>query len=218
MMIENPLHPANVFTRLLKHFGKQSWWPAETPFEVMVGAVLTQNTAWINVEKAIANLRAHDCLTLEALQACESAQLAQMIRPSGFLHIKAKRLLALCRWLRSMGGITALGLIETEQLRQQLLAVHGIGQETADAILLYALNRPVFVVDAYTRRLFSRLGLVAGDVNYTELQDFFVAKLERDAALFNEYHALIVALGKHHCRPKPICAACPLELICQFKP
>lgn len=194
--------------------GSSNWWPAETSLEIMIGAILTQNTAWTNVEKAINNLKQKSLLSLPALHALSEEALAEHIRPAGFFRIKAKRIKALLNWIEAYCGsnIGALSATGTEQLREELLAIKGIGPETADAILLYALNRPSFVVDEYTRRIFSRHGLIWEDIPYFELRDFFMDVLEPDVALFNEYHALIVRVGKKWCkRTKPLCDTCPLK-------
>ncbi len=203
---------------LLDHFGPQHWWPGETPFEVMVGAVLTQNTAWTNVERAIAALKADDALSVTAILTIPDTVLANLIRPAGYFNVKARRLKALCQFLSDRGVAVApehlAGQAALPELRERLLAVHGVGEETADSILLYALNLPVFVVDTYTRRSFTRLGCLTGNESYTAIQTRFHTDLPTDRALFNEFHALIVALGKHHCRPKPRCAGCPLLTRC----
>jgi endonuclease-3 related protein len=207
-----------IYRSLLAHFGPQHWWPGETPFEVMVGAVLTQNTAWGNVEKAIANLRAVGALSCRALLAMPEAELAQQIRPAGYFNVKAKRLCALCGFLLEKGvadlpeRLRERGDVHT--LRKALLAVHGVGEETADSILLYALHLRAFVVDAYTRRSFSRLGLLGGDESYGEVQALFQRHMPPDTAIYNEYHALIVRHGKDICRPKPRCPLCPLNRRC----
>jgi endonuclease-3 related protein len=203
---------ATAYRRLYAAFGPQHWWPAETPFEVAVGAVLTQNTAWTNVERAIANLRGRELLAPAALAALDPAELAEPIRPAGYFNIKARRLQALCRFvLDELGGdITALAHWELAEARRALLTVNGVGEETADSILLYACGHAVFVVDAYTRRIFERLGLLAPGLAYREVQAAFQEALPTDMALYNEYHALIVALGKDYCRPRPACEACPL--------
>lgn len=203
---------------LLAHFGPQHWWPGETPFEVMVGAVLTQNTAWANVEKAIGNLRAAGPLDCRLILEMPEAELAQRLRPAGYFNVKAKRLRAFCAFLDERNVLETpeqlRGQGDLPTLRKALLAVHGIGEETADSILLYALELPVFVVDAYTRRIFQRLGLLKGDESYGAIQGLFQAHLPRDVALYNEYHALIVRHGKDICRPRPRCALCPLNRIC----
>ena len=210
-----------VFRRLLDHFGPQDWWPAsDGPFEVMVGAILTQNTAWTNVERAIANLRRAGALNPEAIHAAEPERLAEWIRPSGYFNVKARRLRNLVDWFRARGGFAALNEWETPALRQDVLAVNGVGPETADDILLYAFQRPVFVIDTYTRRIFTRLGLPAVGEGYEAWRAAFEAELsdpadgEATVALFNEYHALIVALGKDICRPKPRCGDCCLATVC----
>lgn len=215
-----PQNWIQVHDTLLEAFGPQHWWPGETPFEVMVGAVLTQNTAWANVEKAIANLKSAGALSCPAMLEMGSLALADLIRPAGFFNVKAKRLHALCVFLREAGVATAPGQLAgtapLPSLRQQLLAVHGVGEETADSILLYALNLPSFVVDAYTRRIFGRLGLLAGDEAYGRIQGLFHSHLPRNLGLYNEYHALIVALGKGFCRPRPRCGQCPLAGFCPY--
>jgi endonuclease-3 related protein len=203
-----------VYAALLRRYGPQHWWPADTPFEVMVGAVLTQNTAWINVERAIANLKARDALTPEAILALPDAQLAQLIRPSGYFNVKARRLKDYCHFYLDAGGLDALKRQSTQRLRARLLAVRGIGPETCDDILLYAFARPVFVVDAYTRRLFTRLGLLGGDEDYEAIRARFEHALGHDAPLYNEYHALIVRHAKDICRTKPQCDECCLARGC----
>ncbi len=203
-----------VFRALLERYGPQHWWPGEGPFEVMVGAVLTQNTAWENVERAIARLKAAGALDARVIAASEPRRLAEWIRPAGYFNVKARRLQAFCAWYLERGGLEALRRQPTETLRADLLAVHGIGPETADDILLYALGRPVFVIDAYTRRLFARLGLVGEDWGYERLRAWFEDGLPREVPLFNEYHALIVRHAKEHCRKRPRCAGCPLASRC----
>jgi endonuclease-3 related protein len=198
---------------MLEALGPSHWWPGESPFEVMVGAILTQNTSWANVAKAIATLRAADLLDPERLDAVPVDELAELIRPAGYFRLKAGRLKHFLGFLRESGyDLPALAARDTAALREDLLAVTGIGPETADSILLYALGHPVFVVDAYTRRIASRHGLVPEDIDYHELQSFFADALPPDAALFNEYHALLVRVGHGYCRKsKPDCAACPLQ-------
>ncbi|HEY5720277.1 MAG TPA: endonuclease, partial [Gammaproteobacteria bacterium] len=176
-----------VYRRLLERYGPQHWWPAESPFEVMVGAVLTQNTAWSNVERAIANLRAADALSAERILALGPAELAARLRPSGYFNVKAARLRHFCSWYLEQGGRARLARWGTGRLRDALLGVHGIGAETADDILLYAFARPVFVIDAYTRRLCARLGLARGDEPYEVLRAAFEQALGPDVPLFNEY-------------------------------
>jgi len=203
-----------VYRRLLARHGPQHWWPARTPFEVLVGAVLTQNTAWRNVERAIANLDAAGALAPEPLLALPPERLAELLRPSGYFNVKAGRLRAVVTWYRDAGGHPRLRRRTTHALRDALLALHGVGPETADDILLYAFARPVFVIDAYTRRLLARLGLASGDEPYETLRAAFEHALGADVPLFNEYHALIVAHAKHHCRPRPRCGGCPLRALC----
>lgn len=203
-----------MYQAMLKALGPSNWWPAQSPFEVAVGAILTQNTNWQNVEKAIANLRRHDLLSPKRLDAVPLEELEHHIQPSGFYRQKAIKLRALLDFLRGHGDLDLAGLAqwETQELRTSLLAVRGIGPETADSILLYALDRPVFVVDAYTARICHRHGLVPEDVGYAELQALFAERLPEDAALFNEYHALLVRVGKDWCRKKSSsCTTCPLR-------
>ena len=200
-----------VYQRLLKTYGDQSWWPADSSFEVMVGAVLTQNTAWVNVEQAITNLRRSDSLTLESILALSDEALAQLIRPSGYFNIKARRLKNLCLWIAENGGESKLAAVDTGTLRSSLLQVNGVGPETADDILLYAFARPVFVIDAYTRRLFSKLCLIQGSEPYEDLRRLFEAELDADVGLFNQYHALIVRHAREKCQLTEDCRHCEVE-------
>jgi endonuclease-3 related protein len=203
-----------VFNVLFTVHGPQHWWPGDTPFEVMVGAVLTQNTAWTNVEQAIANLVRRDKLSAAGIIMTRKDHLANWLRPSGYFNIKAARLKNFCRWYVEAGGFTVLSQLDTETLRAALLSVNGVGPETADDILLYAFDRPVFVIDAYTRRLFSRLGLIAGDEAYDELRLAVEDKLGQEVELYNEFHALIVIHAKTVCRVRPRCGDCQLRMRC----
>jgi endonuclease-3 related protein len=202
-----------IYHRLYTRFGPQNWWPGETPLEIMIGAVLTQNTNWKNVEKAIANLKASSLLDVQKLQQISPEQLAQQIRPAGYFNIKAKRLKNLIDWLcrKYHGQIESLQDRSAAQLREELLSIPGIGPETADSILLYALDKPVFVVDAYTARILGRHHLIEQGAGYDQIQSLFESALPRNAALFNEYHALLVQCGKQFCKPKAACRGCPLE-------
>jgi endonuclease-3 related protein len=204
-----------IFDLIYTHFGPQDWWPGDTPFEVIVGAVLTQNTNWGNVEKAIANLKKAKSLTPEKLHTIRPAELAKLIRPAGYYNIKASRLKNLIDWLfkNCAGKLDQLKNIPTYQLREELLGVSGVGPETADSILLYAFNRPVFVVDAYTKRILSRHHLIKFDAEYEQIRAFFESNLPANIELFNEYHALLVRTGKEFCKPSPLCAGCPLKLL-----
>ncbi len=207
----------NIYSLLYAHLGPQHWWPGETPFEVIIGAILTQNTSWTNVEKAIGNLKEAGLLHPERLRRVRLAQLAQLIRPSGYFNIKAKKLRAFLDFLfeKHHGRLAHLFRLEPEVLRAELLAVYGIGPETADSIVLYAAGQPMFVIDAYTRRIMARLGLAREDATYEELQQLFMDHLPQDVQMFNEYHALFVALGKDICRKRaPRCASCPLREVC----
>jgi len=202
-----------IYQLLYDRFGPQHWWPGETPFEIIIGAILTQNTNWTNVEKAIANLKSAALLTPEKLYETDSAKLAQLIRPAGYFNIKTKRLKNFLAWLFNgyAGRLANLETISTNRLREELLAVNGIGRETADSILLYALDREIFVVDAYTARMAVRHRLIDSDADYEQIRDLFQSNLPPDRQLFNEYHALLVRLGKEFCRPTPRCINCPLE-------
>lgn len=202
-----------VFEALAGRWGPQHWWPARTRFEMCVGAILTQNTAWKNVEKAVANLRRAGALEVRALHDADPRTLAGWIRPAGCFHVKARRLRAFTTMLLDdFGGSTArLFALPTDELRKRLLAVNGIGPETADCMVLYAARRPVFVVDAYTRRFMSRHGWASPDSRYDALAAVFTSALPRDEKMYNEYHALIVALGKEYCRARPACGECPLR-------
>ena len=202
-----------IYELLHEAFGSQHWWPGETPFEVITGAILTQNTSWMNVEKAIANLKSAGRLSAEVIHRMELSELAELIRPAGYYNIKAARLKNFLDWLfDNYGGELAnLEPIPTSRLREELLAIKGIGRETADSILLYALGRPVFVVDAYTARIAVRHGLIEPEADYEQLRELFESNLAQDTQLFNEYHALLVRTGKEFCRPKARCPGCPLE-------
>jgi endonuclease-3 related protein len=206
----------SIYRRLLRGRGHAGWWPGETPFEVCLGAILVQNTAWTNVEKALKRLRQENLLSYEALRAVPAEVLAPLIRPSGYYNVKARRVRAFLDFLGATyaGDMAALAREDPRDLRRKLLAVPGIGRETADSIVLYAAGLPLFVVDAYTRRIFGRLGLLTGAEPYDEVQAVFMSRLPREAALFNDYHAQIVLLGKDVCRPRPRCAACVLEKGC----
>lgn len=203
----------DIYRILFDHYGPREWWPAETPFEVVVGAILTQNTAWRNVEKAIANLKRFGPMTPEALFRLPEEALAEAIRPSGYYRRKGKRLRNFLAMLsdRFECRLDALFDLPTETLREELLAVSGIGPETADSILLYAAGRPVFVIDTYTIRILSRHELLPEETSYAEAQQWVTDHLPEDVQLFNEFHALLVNVGKDFCRPRPKCSGCPLE-------
>jgi endonuclease III related protein len=206
---------AKIYDALLRSFGPQHWWPGDTPFEIMVGAVLTQNTNWGNVERAIVQLKKAGLLTPRAMRDVPVGKLARAIRPAGYFNVKAGRLKNLIRFMfdRYDGNIGRMKRQPLDVLRRELLEVNGVGPETADSILLYALHKPVFVVDAYTRRFLRRHNLIEEKVDYHGIQRMFTAALPQDAQIYNEYHALIVRLGKDVCRPSAKCEACPLNRI-----
>ena len=212
-----------VYERLLAAYGPQGWWPGETPFEVIVGAILTQSAAWVNVEKAIGNLKAEGVLSPGVLHALDAGEIARLIRPSGYFNAKARKLKAFVEMLlaRFDGDLGSLLALPMGELRPLLLSTHGIGPETADSIVLYAAGQPSFVIDAYTRRIFSRIGvrpapsIPQGEREYEGWQMMFTGALPPDARLFNEYHALIVAHGKGICRKAPRCGECALRDVCE---
>ncbi len=204
----------DIYQRLYRSFGPQSWWPGETPFEVIVGAILTQNTNWQNVAKAIDNLKKARVLTPQKLHSLPIDRLARLIRPSGYFNIKAKRLKSFLNFLfkNYQGKLDKMFARPLNELRKEILAVKGIGPETADSILLYAGGLPIFVVDAYTKRIFSRQKLLSEDTEYHQVQELFTRSLKKDVQLYNEYHALIVRLGKDFCKKiKPKCEVCPIK-------
>lgn len=203
-----------LYRRLSEHYGPQHWWPGETPLEILVGAVLTQNTNWSNVTRAISNLRERGLLTFDALVDAPVAEVADCIRPSGYYNLKAVRLANLLRMIAVQyhGDLLALLADDTARARTHLLSVKGIGPETADAILLYAGNHAVFVVDAYTHRILSRHGLAPEECDYAELQEILTSSLPADYRIYNEYHALLVRTGKDYCKKNnPLCGNCPLQ-------
>ena len=196
-------------------FGPQHWWPGETPFEVMVGAVLTQNTNWTNVEKAISNLKSRGLLSPEKLHELPVEELAELIRPAGYYNVKAGRLKNLIDWLFGEfdGDLERMFALSVSDLRERLLGVKGVGRETCDSIILYAAAKPTFVVDAYTCRVLLRHDLIDEDADYEEIKDVFESDLPADVRLFNEFHALLVRVGKAFCRKKPRCSECPLSVM-----
>lgn len=203
----------SLYRHLFRHFGPQRWWPARSRFEVIVGAILTQNTAWTNVERAIIAMRVARLLNPRGIDAAPQESLARLIRPAGYYNMKAGRLKQFTRFLltRYSGSVQRMFRTELTELREELLGISGIGEETADSILLYAGDRPIFVVDAYTRRVLERHGLIAANTSYGEIQRLFMAHLSADSALFNEYHALLVAVGKTYCRKIARCEGCPIR-------
>ncbi len=201
----------SMFETLFDAFGPQHWWPGETPLEVAIGAILTQNTNWRNVERAIQNLKERDLIDVDKLLKLSEDELKELIRPSGFFNVKARRLRNFLEFLKEHGGLEGLKKFDTHEVRQILLNVPGIGFETADSIILYALEKPIFVVDAYTRRYLKRHGFIEGTEPYDEIRKLFEDNLPKDVELYKEYHALIVKLGKVYCKSKPVCENCPLN-------
>ncbi|MFJ5714899.1 endonuclease III domain-containing protein [Neobacillus sp. NPDC093127] len=201
-----------IYNKLYEHYGPQGWWPAETPFEMMMGSILVQNTSWRNVDKALDNLKPF--LKPEAIDKLSIDELAQLIRPSGFFNIKASRIKYYMEWFKSYEyDIDLIKKVDKHQLRIELLSIKGIGPETADVILLYAFDTPIFVVDAYSRRIFHRLGFNM-PASYDTFRKQVEKELPRDLALYNEFHALIVKHAKEFCKATPICDSCPLFGIC----
>lgn len=202
-----------IYKILYRAFGPQFWWPGDTPFEIAIGAVLTQNANWKNVEKAIENLKREKALSAKRIHDMKTEGLASLIKPAGYFNVKAKRLKAFIDFLMNdyHGSMKRMRGEELQSLRVKLLDIHGVGPETADSIILYALGKPVFVIDAYTRRILSRHNIVRHNESYEKIQELFHSNLKREAKLFNEYHALLVRLGKTYCQTKPKCNGCPLE-------
>ena len=206
----------DIYRRLYDSYGRQYWWPADAPFEVIIGAILTQSTAWTNVEKAIANLKAADALDPQSIHRIPIEELARLIRPSGYYNAKALKVKAFVERLctKYSGDLDELFTLDTDSLRRELLSIHGVGDETADSIILYAARRPVFVIDAYTRRILNRLGLAPAKDSYTAYQELFSDNLPSAEKLFNEYHALLVRHGKQVCKKAPLCNDCCLRSMC----
>lgn len=206
----------DVYHRLLAHYGPQHWWPADSPLEVIIGAILTQSAAWGNVEKAITNLKAKEALSPSALRQLSTEELGQLIYPSGYYNAKAVKIKSFVHWLGEHynDNLDRLFALDTPRLRQELLSVHGIGEETADSIILYAAHKAIFVIDAYTRRIICRLGLGPSTNSYAAFQALFMEQLPHDEPLFDEYHALFVRHGKATCKRFPLCERCCLASLC----
>lgn len=207
----------DIYNRLDGHFGPRGWWPAETPFEVCVGAILTQNVAWRNVVKAISALRQEGLLDVEAIYRAPAERIAGLIRPTRYYNQKAVKLKNFCSLVVEghQADLNRLLALPADQLRKLLLGVRGIGRETADSIVLYAAGKPVFVVDSYTSRIFGRLGIIPAHWGYDRIQEFFTLNLPLDVDLFNQYHALIDGAGHHYCSGTPRCGQCPLAGLCK---
>jgi len=204
-----------IYNLLYQHFGPQGWWPGESTEEIILGAILTQNTSWGNVEKALAQLKGNNCLDFEKIYDLDTALFAEMIRPAGYYNIKAKRVKNFVQWLYDQyaGQLGRLESVSTDLLRNQLLSVNGIGKETADSILLYGLGRAVFVVDTYTSRVLVRHNLIDDQCDYEQIREFMESNTEENVQLYNEFHALLVCVGKQFCKPRCLCSKCPLDSI-----
>ena len=204
-----------IYNLLFTAFGPQNWWPAETDLEMMIGAILTQNTSWSNVEKAIQNLKEKDLISVKGLSDIPAPILAEYIRPAGYYNLKVRRLKNLISLIQDKhdGDLNSLFSLDTETIRKELLSVKGIGLETADSMILYGAGRALFVVDTYTHRILSRHGLIEEEAGYFEIQMLFMDTLPHDVGLFQEFHALLVKTGKDFCRRKPLCPDCPLEKV-----
>jgi len=214
-MIPEKPELVDIYRRLLADGGSQGWWPGDTPFEIAVGAVLTQNTSWTGVEKAITRLKAAGLLSATAILEADPQILGELIRPSGYFNVKTRRLKELARFLVEAGAPEVTGLPgDRIRLRRALLSVKGVGRETADSIMLYALGVPIFVIDAYTRRILGRIGLIDPKADYDDIQAFFEARLANDVNLFADFHAQIVRCAKEYCQTRPMCLKCPLAGMC----
>ncbi|MBE0426127.1 MAG: endonuclease III domain-containing protein [Nitrospirae bacterium] len=219
-MSENSKPLLQIYQTLYRTFGPQKWWPGDTPFEIATGAILTQNTNWGNVEKAINNLKKYNALSAKAVHDMHEKKLAELIRPAGYYNIKARRLKSFINFLMNdfHGSMIRMKKEDMNSLREKLLGINGIGPETADSILLYALEKPVFVIDAYTKRILSRHVIMDHGMSYDKFQELFHSSLKKDVRLFNEYHALLVKVGKTYCKSKnPLCKECPLTRKMQIK-
>ncbi|MGC8478702.1 MAG: endonuclease III domain-containing protein [Candidatus Micrarchaeia archaeon] len=212
-------NPISLYKALRKRFGFLHWWPGETKLEILVGAVLTQQTSWKNVEKAIAELKKANCIDLECLARINVHKLEKLIRQSGFYRQKAARLKGICSYIyRNYQGLDKLFEKDPQELRKELLSLNGIGKETADSIILYSAEKPVFVIDAYTRRSMSRItgGAISEDVDYDALRIYFESSIPKELSLYKDFHAQFVELGKNYCRTKPLCEECPLNSLCHY--
>lgn len=215
MKTDNTALLQNIYQRMLEKFGPQDWWPGESREEIIIGAILTQNTNWNNVDRAIKNLKRYSLLDFARLSKISEEKLGSLIRPSGYYNQKAARLKSISQFFQN-NSLDKCTQLSTDELRKELLSIHGIGEETADSILLYALDRPIFVIDAYTKRIFNRLGFFQDNISYKEAQKFFMKHIQPDTKLYNEYHALLVRFGKEFCKKLPKCEGCFLRDLCKF--
>ncbi|MFC1668379.1 endonuclease III domain-containing protein [Chlamydiota bacterium] len=209
----NPLDLKKIYDTLFTTFGPQKWWPGDSPEEIIIGAILTQNTSWKNVEKAILNLKEHDLIDFKKLSQISESTLSPLLIPAGYYNLKTKRLKNFITWINTQynNDLAGLRAQSTEQIRSQLLSVNGIGNETADSIILYALNKPIFVIDAYTKRILLQHGFINENATYKDMQELFHTCFNYELDIFNEFHALIVHIGKHYCKKSPQCYLCPLH-------
>jgi len=207
----------NIYQKLYSSIGPRGWWPAESTFEIVIGAILTQNTSWKNVKKAVSNLKRENLLSPQILFNTDTKVIAEIIKSSGYYNQKAKKVKNFLEYFKLFDfSFERMAERDLEELREQLIKINGIGEETADSILLYALDKPVFVIDAYTKRIFSRLGFISENIKYSDLQRLFTEHLKKDTPLFNEYHALIDYLAHFICRKKPECQRCVLNDECCY--
>jgi len=211
--------PALIYRILRRRFGFLNWWPGETKAEILIGAVLTQQTSWKNVEKAIAELKRNNALSIEKIAKMNIGKLERLIRQSGFYRQKARRLKSICTYiLKRHGSIEAMFRQDIAELRKELLSLNGVGRETADSIILYASEKPIFVIDAYTRRAMSRIsgGVISEETDYDTLRAYFESRIKKDITLYKDFHAQFVELGKNYCKSKPLCKECPLNRVCIY--
>jgi endonuclease-3 related protein len=210
--------PSLMYKKLRARFGFRDWWPGDTRFEIFVGAILTQQTSWNNVEKAIANLKAAHCLDMNKISSLSTGSLESLIKPSGFYRQKARRLSGICKAIKkNYGSLQRLFRLDKDELRRVLLSYNGIGNETADSIMLYAAEKPIFVIDAYTKRVMHRIDpAIREDVEYGQLQEYFECRVEKNLELYKDMHAQFVELGKRYCKVKPVCTGCPLNSVCDY--
>lgn len=215
MILENK--PIAVYKKLRRRFGFLNWWPGDTPFEIFIGAILTQQTSWKNVEKAITNIKKANCMSLDCIAETDLRKLEQLVKPAGYYHQKAARLKSITSSIyKEYGSLDKLFELSKDELRNKLLSYKGIGKETADSIILYAAGKPIFVIDAYTKRIMHRVEGTPLSISYDELQEYFENSVKNDLMLYKDMHAQFVELGKQFCKKEPLCNECPLKYICRY--